>query len=43
MRSWNVSIAGRPAMEMLVPFGVTLAWGAVCFAIGVIVFRRRFA
>ena len=43
MRSWNVSIAGRPAMEMLVPFGVTLAWGAVCFAIGVLVFRRRFA
>jgi ABC-2 type transport system permease protein len=43
MRNWNVSIAGRPAMDMLVPFGVTLAWGAVCFAIGVLVFRRRFA
>ena len=43
MRSWNVSIAGRPAMDMLVPFGVTLAWGTVCFAIGVLVFRRRFA
>ena len=43
MRSWNVSIAGRLATDMLVPFGVTLAWGAVCFAIGVLVFRRRFA
>lgn len=43
MRIWNMSIAGRPAMEMLVPFGVTFAWGALCFAIGVLVFRRRFA
>jgi len=43
MRIWNVSIAGRSALEMLVPFGVTLAWGAVCFLVGVVVFRRRFA
>ena len=43
MRSWNVSIAGRSATDMLVPFGVTLVWGAVCFAVGVLVFRRRFA
>jgi ABC-2 type transport system permease protein len=43
MRIWNVSIAERSALEMLVPFGVTLAWGAVCFLIGVVVFRRRFA
>jgi hypothetical protein len=28
---------------MLAPFGVMLAWGAVCFAVGVLVFRRRFA
>ncbi len=43
IRSWNLSIAGRTAGDMLVPFGVTLAWGAACFAIGVLVFRRRFA
>ena len=43
MRSWNLSIAGRTATEVLLPFGVALGWGAVCFAIGVVVFRRRFA
>jgi len=43
MRGWNLAIAGRPLPDMLVPLGVMLAWGAVCFVIGVIVFRRRFA
>jgi ABC-2 type transport system permease protein len=43
IRSWNLAIAGRSASDMLVPFGVTLAWGAVCFAVGALVFRRRFA
>ncbi len=43
MRGWNVAIAGRSSAEMLVPFGVMIAWGVVCFIIGVMVFRRRFA
>jgi ABC-2 type transport system permease protein len=43
IRGWNVAIAGRPATDMLAPFGVMLAWGAACFTIGVLVFRRRFA
>ncbi len=43
IRGWNMSIAGRSMTDMLVPFGVMLLWGAVCFAIGVLVFRRRFA
>jgi ABC-2 type transport system permease protein len=43
IRGWNMSIAGRSMTDMLVPFGVMLAWGAVCFAIGVLVFRRRLA
>jgi ABC-2 type transport system permease protein len=42
IRGWNLAIAGRAATDMLVPFGVTLAWGAVCFLVGVLVFRRRF-
>jgi hypothetical protein len=28
---------------MLVPVGVMLVWGVVCFAVGSMVFRRRFA
>jgi ABC-2 type transport system permease protein len=43
IRGWNLAIAGRSPGDMLVPFGVMLAWGAVCFAVGVLVFRRRFA
>jgi len=43
MRGWNVAIAGRSAADMLVPFGVMLAWGVVCFVVGSVVFRRRFA
>ena len=43
IRGWNLAIAGRPASDLLVPFGVMLAWGVVCFLIGVLVFRRRFA
>ena len=43
IRGWNMSIAGRSMSDMLVPFGVIMLWGAVCFAIGVLVFRRRFA
>jgi ABC-type multidrug transport system permease subunit len=43
MRGWNIAISGRPASELLLPFGVMLAWGVVCFAVGVLVFRRRFA
>jgi ABC-2 type transport system permease protein len=43
MRGWNLAIAGRSLPDMLVPLGVMLAWGVVCFVIGVMVFRRRFA
>ena len=43
IRGWNISISGRSMADMLVPFGVMMLWGAVCFAVGVLVFRRRFA
>jgi ABC-2 type transport system permease protein len=43
IRGWNMSIAGRSITDMLVPFGVMFAWGVACFAVGVLVFRRRFA
>jgi hypothetical protein len=43
MRGWNLAIAGRSLPDMLVPLGAMLAWGVVCFVVGVMVFRRRFA
>jgi ABC-2 type transport system permease protein len=43
IRGWNLAIAGRSASDLLLPFGVMLAWGIVCFAVGTMVFRRRFA
>ncbi len=43
MRGWNIAISGRPAADLLVTFLVMFAWGAVCFAVGAAVFRRRFA
>ncbi len=43
MRGWNLAIAGRSVSGMFVPLGVMLVWGVVCFAVGVMVFRRRFA
>jgi len=43
IRGWNLALAGRPAPDMLLSFGVMLAWGVVCFAVGTMVFRRRFA
>jgi ABC-2 type transport system permease protein len=43
MRGWSLAISGRSAGDMLVPFGVMLVWGVVCFAVGSMVFRRRFA
>jgi ABC-2 type transport system permease protein len=43
IRGWNLAIAGRSISDMLVPVGVMLAWGVACFAVGALVFRRRFA
>ena len=43
IRGWNLAIAGRSISDMLVPVGVMFAWGVACFAVGALVFRRRFA
>ena len=43
VRGWNLAIAGRSVPDMLGSFGVMLVWGVVCFVVGVIGFRRRFA
>lgn len=43
LKAWQLSLAGQPASELLVPFLVLLAMGGVMFAIGAVMFRRRFA
>jgi ABC-2 type transport system permease protein len=43
LKAWRLSLAGQPASELLVPFLVLVAMGVVMFAIGAVLFRRRFA
>lgn len=43
LKAWKLSLAGQPAGELIVPFLVLTAMGIVMFAIGAVMFRRRFA
>lgn len=43
LKAWKLSLAGQPASELIVPFLVLVAMGVVTFAIGAMLFRRRFA
>jgi ABC-2 type transport system permease protein len=43
LRSWKVAAAGGAPGEMLVPFAVSVAIGLIMFAVGAVLFRRRFA
>ncbi len=43
LKAWKLSLAGQPAGELVVPFLVLTAMGIVTFAIGAMLFRRRFA
>jgi len=43
LKAWKLSLAGQPAGELIVPFLVLVAMGIVMFAIGAVMFRRRFA
>jgi len=43
LKAWRISLAGQPASEMLLPFAVLVAMGLVMFAIGAVMFRRRYA
>ena len=43
MRAWTSSVSGQGPADVVVPFLVMIALGVVCFSIGVLVFRRRFA
>lgn len=43
LKAWKLSLAGQPAGELFVPFIVLVLMGTLMFAIGAVMFRRRFA
>lgn len=43
LKSWRLTLDGAAAGELLVPVVVTVAMGIVMFAIGAMMFRKRFA
>ncbi len=43
MRGWKLALAGSGVAEVLLPAVIMLALGAVFFAIGALIFRKRFA
>ncbi|MFT3891003.1 MAG: ABC transporter permease [Anaerolineales bacterium] len=43
LKAWQLSLAGQPVAELIVPFLVLVAMGVVMFGIGAVLFRRRFA
>jgi len=43
LKAWRLTLTGQPASELVVPFLVMTTMGVVLFAIGAVMFRRRFA
>ncbi len=43
LKAWKLTLAGHPAGDLVVPFLVLVAMGVVMFAVGAVMFRRRFA
>jgi linearmycin/streptolysin S transport system permease protein len=43
LKAWTLSLNGQPASEMILPFLVLVAMGFVMFAIGAMMFNRRYA
>ncbi len=43
LKAWKLTLTGQPTAELLVPFIVLVVMGIVMFAIGAMMFRRRFA
>jgi len=43
LKSWKMVMDGQAAVDLLVPFMVMMAMGLVMFAIGAMMFRKRFA
>ena len=43
MKGWNMVLAGQPMTDLFLPFSVVLAMGFTMFAIGAMMFKRRYA
>ena len=43
LKGWRMALDGVPAVDLFVPFAVTVVMGIVMFAVGARMFRRRFA
>jgi ABC-type multidrug transport system permease subunit len=43
LKGWRMVMSGQALADMLVPFVVLVAMGAVMFAVGAVKFRKRFA
>jgi len=43
LKAWRLALAGQPPSAMLLPFGVLVVMGVLMFAIGAMLFRRRYA
>jgi ABC-2 type transport system permease protein len=42
LKAWTLSLAGQPAGEMILPCLVLVSMGIVMFAIGALMFRKRY-
>jgi hypothetical protein len=43
LKGWRMVLAGQPVGDLLLPFAVTVVLGAAMFAVGALMFRRRYA
>ena len=43
LKGWKLSLAGSAPADLLLPFVVALAMGAVMFGLGAVMFKRRYA
>lgn len=43
LKAWNLALSGAAPADLLLPFAVSLALGAVMFVVGAVLFRKRYA
>lgn len=43
LKIWRMALGGQPVADMLVPFAIVVVMGIVMFAIGAVMFNRRYA
>lgn len=43
LKGWHIVLTGQPIGDLLIPFGMMVALGVIMFAIGAVMFKRRYA